>query len=179
MPRLMIVAHPDDEVIFGFQALITDPDIHVICCTNGANQARAAEFNLVMRALGASGEIWDYPDVWGGGFPDDLLGRIRSAIVKHDAGTLITHGVDGEYGHTQHQALHRIVLQAASAGMPVVCFGTGIAAGDFLPFRVIRRKLDILSLYLSQVQLNGFDWRDGENNLMQYIVSESYDQVYP
>ena len=43
----MIVAHPDDETIWGGGHLLQD-DYLVICLTNGNNQIRAKEFEKVM-----------------------------------------------------------------------------------------------------------------------------------
>ena len=66
----MIVAHPDDETIFGGRLLAERaPDGRapaacwtVVSVTNGGTAARRAEFQRAVRAAGARFEMWDYAD---------------------------------------------------------------------------------------------------------------------
>jgi hypothetical protein len=55
----MIVAHPDDEVLFGGSQLITEKNWKVVCVTNGNNTKRSFEFGSVMKLLNLDYEIWD------------------------------------------------------------------------------------------------------------------------
>ncbi len=48
---LMIVAHPDDEVLFGAPDLLFARQVHVLCLTNAANAQRAKEFHTVINSL--------------------------------------------------------------------------------------------------------------------------------
>ena len=57
----MIVAHPDDETLWG-GAHIADGGYLVVCITNGNNPTRSAEFQSVMQASGNVGLILSYPD---------------------------------------------------------------------------------------------------------------------
>ena len=59
--HLMIVAHPDDETLWG-GAHIADGGYLVVCITNGNNPTRSAEFQSVMQASGNVGLILSYPD---------------------------------------------------------------------------------------------------------------------
>ena len=52
----MIVAHPDDETIWGGMHLIKDKYL-VICLTNGDNKTRAKEFNDVIKQTKGTGII--------------------------------------------------------------------------------------------------------------------------
>ena len=54
--HLMIVAHPDDETLWG-GAHIADGGYLVVCITNGNNPTRSAEFQSVMQASGNVGLI--------------------------------------------------------------------------------------------------------------------------
>ena len=59
--NIMIVAHPDDETIWGGGHLLKDKYL-VICLTNGNNKTREKEFNEVMNKTHNQGIILDYPD---------------------------------------------------------------------------------------------------------------------
>ena len=57
--KLMLVAHPDDELIFGGQELLESGGWKVIALTNGDSLERRLEFKKVMAAVGADYEIWN------------------------------------------------------------------------------------------------------------------------
>lgn len=58
--KLMIVAHPDDETIWGGSHLLKGHYI-VVCLTNGDNPIRKKEFMKVMKETHNQGLILDYP----------------------------------------------------------------------------------------------------------------------
>lgn len=58
---LMIVAHPDDETIWGGNHLL-DGRYLVVCLTSGDNKKRSEEFKRVMEMSGNQGLMFDYPD---------------------------------------------------------------------------------------------------------------------
>ncbi|WP_274361879.1 PIG-L family deacetylase [Paenibacillus thermotolerans] len=159
--KLMIVAHPDDEAIFGGGALVSEPGWKVICLANGSSRTRSREFRKAMEYAGADGEIWDYPDVYGGSFDKERVEEdLREVLDSKRFYRVVTHNPKGEYGHTQHKALSRIVR-----GMHVEnlhFFGT---ADTPLPFHVLRRKLNLLNIYASQHFVI--------EQLMDYILYES------
>lgn len=74
--KIMIVAHPDDETIFGGTQLLQEKGWLVICVTNGDNQVRCGEFTKVMKKIDAHFEIWNYYDEWDGDFDRYSLRRI-------------------------------------------------------------------------------------------------------
>ena len=63
--NLMIVAHPDDEFIWGGAHLLTDRWL-VVVLTNAGNETRKPEFEAMMKATGDTGLILGYPDKVGG-----------------------------------------------------------------------------------------------------------------
>lgn len=111
----MIVAHPDDEIIFGGAFLLADKGWKVICVTNGRNKTRSKEFRKVMKDIGAEYEMWDYKDKWGGDFNRKALKKDIERVLKNspEINMIVTHSKRGEYGHTQHKALHEIVKEIA------------------------------------------------------------------
>ena len=57
----MIVAHPDDETIWGGSHLING-NYTVLCITNGNNKKRKKEFMKVMEKTHSKGIILSFPD---------------------------------------------------------------------------------------------------------------------
>ena len=63
--KLMIVAHPDDEMIWGGSHLL-EGNYLVVCLTNGNNNIRKKEFIKVMKKKDNKGLIFNYPDLTNG-----------------------------------------------------------------------------------------------------------------
>ena len=59
--KLTIVAHPDDEVLWGGGHLY-DKGYLVVCVTNGRNKVRSQEFKDVVKASGNECIMLEYPD---------------------------------------------------------------------------------------------------------------------
>lgn len=114
--RLMIVAHPDDETIFGGNELSKHP-YFVICITNGDNKKRREEFEEVLKKTNNDGVILSFPDKvdgkrsnWSQNY-DEICDIVTSYINEKDWDRIITHNPDGEYGHIQHILTSRIVTK--------------------------------------------------------------------
>lgn len=159
--KLMIVAHPDDEAIFGGGALVAERGWLVICLTNASSRSRSREFFKAMECVGAIGKIWDYPDIYNGSFDEEQVENdLRRVLESEQFLRVVTHNPDGEYGHTQHQALSRIV-----SGMNVENLYVFGKSDTPLPFHILRKKLNLLKLYSSQHFVI--------EQLMEYILYES------
>ena len=182
----MIVAHPDDETIFGYTQLIQRikladskycPDWTVLCLTNGDNEMRASEFRRVVHQdYCAIPVIWDYADQWNAPIDLRCTDRLSDFLAEGKFDHIVTHNSEGEYGHTQHASLHRIVKALVAQNLLV--FGCGVRP---LPFDILVEKLLLLKRYESQCQLQAWDWYDSqrpENTLMKFIMYESLVQVY-
>jgi LmbE family N-acetylglucosaminyl deacetylase len=168
----MIVAHPDDETIFGFTKLI-ERNVKVLCMTGNDNEVRSSEFRKLMTHLSLAHEIYDFPDKWGGGFPYAAEAVIRDELESHNYKNVITHGSAGEYGHTQHQALFDIVSRNVG-DKSLFTFGL---SKKFLPADVLIDKLNtIVKYYPSQTSIGLLDWCQPENpdvNIMGFVIKES------
>ncbi len=59
--KVMVVAHPDDEVLWGFRELQKSPETWmVVCLTNAENVVRATEFSCAMSSFGVGDwQMWD------------------------------------------------------------------------------------------------------------------------
>ena len=165
--RLMIVAHPDDETIWG-GAHLSEGGYLVVCLTNGNNQTRAAEFQAVMAQSGNVGLILSYPDKVGG--KRDNWNHVQ-AQMKQDLElvmtyrpweSIVTHNAAGEYGHIHHKMTHQFVTEiydTSKLDMPLYNFGKYYRAA-VLPSvestltpvskEALQEKESLLTLYASQ-----------------------------
>ncbi len=106
--NLMIVAHPDDESLWGGAHLLKDNYL-VVCVTCGPNQIRVNEFVRVMNYTNDKYLMLGYPDKTNGERDnwDDHRANISKdieAIVNlKDWNIIVTHNPDGEYGHQHHK----------------------------------------------------------------------------
>ena len=109
--KLVIIAHPDDELIFYGSHLIRDNNNKVICLTN-ANNSRYNEFKKLMTKLDCGYIIMDHKD-------DSRIKHIKPEYKdylyryiktnKHKLKRITTHNVLGEYGHNFHKAISEVV----------------------------------------------------------------------
>lgn len=137
-------AHPDDETMLcgGTLALLAAQGarVHVVIATRGEGgemgepplaireelgNVRDRELRCAVEALNAASlTILDYVDPTIG--PNDTLfpftedeqtltGQLVDILRLHNAGALITHGVNGEYGHPAHVLVYRAAMAAVQA----------------------------------------------------------------
>jgi len=114
--KLMIVAHPDDETLWGGANLFKDR-YFVICLTNGFNLKRANDFRELLKFTNNSGIILNYPDLQDN-IRDDWS-EVRTGILKDLSKLLnyqywdkiVTHGPDGTTGHIHHKKTCKYVTK--------------------------------------------------------------------
>lgn len=165
--KLMIVAHPDDETLWGGMHLL-DGEYFVVCITNGNNSVRREEFYNILKESGNDGIILSYPD--------KVLGRRDSwenvrAYIESDVEKIIkskkwdmvvTHNPAGEYGHIHHKMTSSIVTKKCKEnGIEDTLWYFGKyyrksevekVYGDVREYdsEKLKRKEELLSLYISQ-----------------------------
>lgn len=137
---LAFFAHPDDETMLcgGTLALLArqGADVNILIATRGEGgemgepplttrenlgMVRESELSCAAKALGARLTVLDYIDpVIGPGdvmfpFTDDverLVVQLVDAIRDYGINAVISHGVNGEYGHPAHKLVYRAVERA-------------------------------------------------------------------
>jgi LmbE family N-acetylglucosaminyl deacetylase len=122
--KLMIVAHPDDESIFGGEALLSCCGWTVVCVTGASNARRRNEFMAAMHRVRANYTMLDHADeADSGNFDPRLEQTLIHLLAEFPYELIVTHNRRGEYGHPQHRALHRIV-RGIAGDRPVYVFET-------------------------------------------------------
>jgi LmbE family N-acetylglucosaminyl deacetylase len=118
---LAIVAHPDDETLWGGGMILMHPGTEwtVAALCRRDDPDRAPKFKKVLEQLGASGMMDDLDD----GpeqtpLPTGLVQDAVFALVGNiDTDLIITHSVDGEYTrHRRHEEIGAAVLALWDAG---------------------------------------------------------------
>jgi hypothetical protein len=108
--NIMLVAHPDDETLFG-GAEILGGGYLVVSITNQNVGYRHNEFSMAMRYAGARYLILDHRDGYG-------LSALCQKAIRQDVMTLlqykewdkiVTHCPRGTYGHRDHVVTHNAV----------------------------------------------------------------------
>ena len=144
MENLMIVAHPDDEIIFGYSQLLED-DWTIICVTNGENATRCRDFINVMNAMNVKDyAIWTYPDVMKKRFSSELTKDLKKIIKMKKWDKIVTHNPIGEYGHPHHRDIFEKVK---SITKNFYIFQKG---KTYLTKEELNHKLEILKLYSTE-----------------------------
>ena len=112
--NLMVVAHPDDELLWG-GAHIKDGNYYVVCVTCGVDEKREIEFINVMNkthnkfiSLGYVDKTNNKRDDWSK-YYNDIENDIKKIIDKYDWDMVVTHNPDGEYGHIHHMLVSKMV----------------------------------------------------------------------
>lgn len=165
--HLMIVAHPDDETLWGGAHLL-DSSYFVVCITNGNNKTRASEFQSVMNQSGNVGLILSYPDKTAGMRDNwmhvhtQLQEDLNQIITYKPWKDIVTHNVAGEYGHIHHKMTHQLVTAVYDANelqMPLYVFGKYYRAATMsetqdtltpISTEALQGKETLLRLYTSQ-----------------------------
>ena len=114
--NLMIVAHPDDEILWGGANLIKD-SYFIVCLTNGYNEKRRRDFKNILKFTKNSGVILNYPDIQDS--IQDNWSEVKKGMIK-DLSYLInykswkkivTHGPDGTTGHYHHKRISQYITR--------------------------------------------------------------------
>lgn len=160
--KLMIVAHPDDETIWGANHLLKD-DYLVVCITCGNNKIRVNEINKVLKYSNDKLIMLN--------FPDKILGKrsnwkndeekikkdIKKILEYKNWDVVVTHNPDGEYGHIHHKMTSKIVTNLYDKDN-LYYFGKYYKKNDIKDIKVknklnkkeLKNKKKMLDVYKSQ-----------------------------
>ena len=156
----MIVAHPDDETLFGGGELIRHPkEYKVVVLDYGNHMVRHREFIKAMEMIGIEKwEHWDgEPYKSSAAYNESILiPLIERVLHERDWTKVVTHNQGGEYGHYRHVSTHNLMARLCSDKLWV--FDMNIKSR--LEKKVREKKYQILTeCYQSQQQvLRWFEW---------------------
>lgn len=128
MRALMMVAHPDDCVIFGHHFLSKHVHLSWRICylTYDREHPRSLPYQRYWHDRGVLTDWLGFPDEWDAvkagelGFDrDGAMRSMRNQINGYDI--VLTHNARGEYGHPHHLLIHQAV---SSTDVPAVWFGS-------------------------------------------------------
>tara|TARA_Y100001972_G_scaffold24648_1_gene29807 strand:- start:6592 stop:8037 length:1446 start_codon:yes stop_codon:yes gene_type:complete len=173
--KLMVIAHPDDELLFGANELISyGPEYKVVCVSNPNNKNRIDEFNKVMEELNVcSWEVLDYEDTL---YPTQTYEEIDVIVNSRKWDKIVTHNPVGEYGHPQHKLIFDRVKNLTN---DFYVFGK---SPNKLPNHIINKKLELLKIYKSeqpiidQLLTNNGRWFISNDPSTNYIEFESINR---
>ena len=115
--KLMIVAHPDDETIWGGGHLLQDKGRYlVVCITAGTDPVRDDELRNAMAICDAQYLQLGFPDLDAMNKQDrwktvgiDIRATLANIMTAKAWETIVTHNPRGEYGHRHHKMTSRFV----------------------------------------------------------------------
>lgn len=114
--KLMIVAHPDDETLWGGGHLL-EGNWFVICLTNEYTKSRKKEFYEAMKVSQSNAIILSYPDIIEGKRDDwstvqnGVYKDIQLAVGMKNWQQIATHNPLGDTGHQHHKKTNQIVTE--------------------------------------------------------------------
>lgn len=159
----MIVAHPDDESIFGGNHILNEK-FFIVCLTNKDNEVRRKEFYEMLEKSGNEGIILSYPDKTNGKRDnwekdkESIYKTIYEYVNKKDWDKIVTHNKKGEYGHIHHKMVNEMVTKASieSNKSDVLYYFGEYYTKDKIKNRrtmndtELARKEELISVYKSQ-----------------------------
>ena len=143
----MVVAHPDDESIFGGDLLLSEPGWDVVCVTGTSKPKRQRELEAAMKIAGASSLIClDHIDSLTQPIDSDQLQQELETIIDETSyKRVVTHNPEGEYFHPQHRAVYTALSNLIPESLYV--FHRSDAP---LPPKRLQAKQTLLRAYPSQ-----------------------------
>ena len=170
---LVIIAHPDDELIWMGGMLLRHKDkwnITVISLTRRSDRDRNPKFKKACKMLGVKGVLFDLNDK--SPFKpiplDKIIKTIESAVKsKKDYDYVFTHGANGEYGHIRHKEVHKAVNRMIKQGK--------LKCKNLFYFSYLKRENNYQGYCIPNLKTNNFiKLKNKELNIKKNIITKVY-----
>lgn len=161
--KVMFVAHPDDDTIWGGAHLLDD-DYLVVCVTCGTNRVRIKEITNVLNYSNDKLIMLGYPDKVFGKRSDwknemkSIEKDVKEILSYKNWESVVTHNPDGEYGHDHHKMTSKIVTDVYGKKDNLYYFGKyysksnidKIDSDSAIDNKLLKSKKEMLDMYKSQ-----------------------------
>lgn len=117
--KLLVVAHPDDEVLWGGINLLLESGWFVVCASHLSDPVRSLEFYRTMSFCNVTRYImYDVKETYTDNqaesdsqFFGTPFEKGLAELSKHPWKLVLTHNSQGEYGHEHHRTVHKLVMK--------------------------------------------------------------------
>ena len=117
--KLLVVAHPDDDVLWGGMNLILESGWFVVCASHLSDPMRSLEFYRTMSFCNVTRYImYDVKETYTDNeaesdsqFFGTPFEKGIAELAKHPWKLVLTHNSQGEYGHEHHRTIHKLVTK--------------------------------------------------------------------
>ena len=144
MATAVVVAHPDDETMWGAGFIMNNPCTVICCSVPRVDPIRAYNFFRACEVLGAKGRLMPFTE----SEPSQLLSL---SVDLSEFDRVVTHNSKGEYGHLHHLQVSRYVREHFDG--EIIHFGYGM---DGEPIKYDKNlKLEALKCYDHMTRYRG------------------------
>ena len=163
--NLMIVAHPDDESLWGGVHL-AEADYLVVCVTCGSDEQRQKEFEKVIKEFGNKGISLGFPDIENNVISDwskvyyKIEKELRKIINYKDWDMIVTHNPDGEYGHMHHIMVSTMVTKNADKNK-LYYFNKYYTKEEIENINYCMKEINDRELHAKMILLNNYSSQSG------------------
>ncbi len=186
---LVIVAHPDDEIIWMGGTLIKNEKwrTEIISLCRGDDKDRAPKFEKVCKFLRAKSYIFNVEDDELKEIPVlEIVKRIRKFTDGKHYDYVFTHGKNGEYGHKRHIDVHNAIIRMVKEKqlkVKKVFFFSYLKVGSLCKSKlnadkIIKLDKNILNMKRELIKdVYGFGRESFEFKSIEKIKRESFDRL--
>ena len=175
---LMIIAHPDDESLWG-GAHLAKQDYLVVCVTCGSDEKRKKEFEKAMNEFGNKYMSLGYPDKTNNEKDDwskiyyKIEKDIKYILNYKKWDMIVTHNPEGEYNHIHHKMVSTMVSKNADKDR-LYYFNRYYTSDELTNMDYCIRTLDDKDIYRKNIMLP--DYESQQQIIDNHYLNIKYEQ---
>ena len=177
--NLMIVAHPDDESLWG-GAHLAKSDYLVICVTCGEDEKRQKEFKKAIADFGNYEISLGYPDITDNSLDDwskvyyKIEKDLNEIINYKNWNMVVTHNPNGEINHPHHKMLSSMVTKNVDKNK-LYYFNKFYSDEELENVNYCVKEINDKELYLKNFLLDNYSAKDQLiNDYGKYMLYEKF-----